>query len=225
MKQYPLKNVGAEAVNILLKKRHRIDEELSKQLMGRVYVLEDGRALLVDYDGTGLLWESHEELTKNYWASLKRALQRNDPLREILPDPHRFETNVLAIVAERPSFLDCDAQSLDFSEKSLDIIDNAIRKFGPERVTTVEVFPWLVAYVGEVIRRLVNGVWNAQDSSAKRAEPEIVDPTGGRYQPVRIYKELLEHGRSASMRAFVQGAVGTQRMLPKVLPAKNKRPT
>jgi hypothetical protein len=47
-------------------------------------------------------------------------------------------------------------------------------------------------------------------------EPDIVDPTGGRYGLLRIYKQLLEYGRTASMRTFVHAALRTHRLLPPI---------
>jgi hypothetical protein len=73
----------------------------------------------------------------------------------------------------------------------------------------------LTAYVGEVIRRQVNGSWEVRTTrEGTRHEPDIVDPTGGRYGLLRIYKQLLEYGRTASMRTFVHAALRTHRLLP-----------
>ena len=211
------KNVSPKVVRQLLgTKTHSVDDEMSKALMGRVYVLDDGSALLVEYDGTGILWPSHSELTARYRASLKRALERKDPLAELLPDPQRFRTDVPAMVAGLPALLGIKPEVLDYSEESLDEVDRAIRQFGSERMMTAEVFPSLIAYVGEVIRRQVRGAWELRAASeGGRLEPEIVEVTGGRHQLLRIYKELLEHGRTASMRAFVHVALRLHRMLPR----------
>jgi hypothetical protein len=147
---------------------------------------------------------------------LKRELDRNDPLTDVLPDPERFPSEVDALVAKLPQLLRIDVSVLDFSEDSLDVIDSAIRRLGSERLLTGDVFPSFVAYVGEVIRRHVNGVW---ELSAPRegmlSAPDVVDVTGKRYSVLRIYKQLLEHGRDASMRAFVHAALRTHRLLPR----------
>ena len=188
---------------------------MSKALMGRLYVLQDGSALFVDYDGSGILWNSHSELAERHRASVKRALDRKHPLNKVLPRPERFRTDVAAMVAELPTLLNIKPQLLDYSEESLDAVDKAIKRLGSERILTAEVFPSLIAYVGEVIRRHVRGAWELRSTQeGTRLEPEIVEITGGRHQLLRTYKELLEYGRAASMRAFVHVALRKHRMIP-----------
>jgi hypothetical protein len=119
------------------------------------------------------------------------------------------------MAAELPPLLGIKPELLDYTEGSLDFVDKAIRRLGSERIMTAEVFPSLMAYVGEVIRRQVHGAWELRSTDGgKRLEPEIVEITGGRHQLLRIYKELLEHGRTASMRAFVHVALRKHRMIP-----------
>ena len=210
------KKVSSKVVRELLKTRiDRIDETMSRELMGKVYVLEDGGALFVDYNGTGVVWDSHEELTARYSANVKQALERRDPLLDVLPDSERFRTDALAMAAELPPLLGIKPEVLDYTEGSLDFVDRAIKRLGSERIMTAEVFPYLLAYVGEVIRRQVRGAWELRSTDGgKRLEPEIVEITGGRHQLLRIYKELLEHGRTASMRAFVHVALRKHRLIP-----------
>ena len=180
-----------------------------------MYVLEDGGAVIVSKDGSGAHWFSCEELVSGHRAVVKAALERKDPLTELLPNPERFRTDVPTMVGELPTLLGIKSESLDYSEKSLDAVDRAIRRLGSERFMSGEVFPSLIAYVGEVIRRHVRGVWEIRSTSdGARLEPEIVEITGGRHQLLPIYKELLEHGRTASMRVFVHVALRKHRMLP-----------
>ena len=81
----------------------------------------------------------------------------------------------------------------------------------PERMLDPDVFAALTAYVGEVIRDATKGRWEMRraSDSEKTWEPWIVDPSGRSYAPFNIYKELLEYGRSASLRVFVQWELGT----------------
>ena len=217
MKRRPGKKLSARALRDLLERvSHRLDPEMSKELMCQVYVLEDGSAALVDYDGRGVLWYSYQEMVSGYWASVRHALDRKDYLGALLPHSERFHTQVGALVADLPRLLGINSDSLDFSEESLDSVDSAIRKLGSQRILTPEIFPSLTAYVGEVIRRQVNGTWEVRTThEGTRHEPDIVDPTGGRYGVLRIYKQLLEYGRTASMRTFVHAALTTHRLRPR----------
>ena len=202
--------------NLLNRISHRLDRELSLEFECNVYVLEDGGAVLVARDGAAVHWYSCEELISGHRDSLRRALERRDQLLDVQPQPERFNTDVPSLVAALPALLRIDASLLDFSERSLDALDSAIRRLGSERILVADVFPSLVAYVGEVIRRQVNGSWEVRTTrEGTRHEPDIVDPTGGRYGLLRIYKQLLEYDRTASMRAFVHAALTTHRLLPR----------
>ena len=208
--------ISARAATKLLERvAHRLDPELTKEMLCPVYVLEDGGAVIVFEDGKGTHWFSYEELLANHRASVRRAQERRDLLTELLPHPEGFRTQVPAMIAQLPSLLGINPKLLDYSEESLDAVDKAIKRLGSERMMTAEVFPSLLAYVGEVIRRRVRGAWelrSTQDGS--RLEPEIVEITGGRHQVLGIYKQLLEYGRTASMRAFVHVALRKHRMSP-----------
>ena len=84
----------------------------------------------------------------------------------------------------------------------------------PEGCSSVDVppvgagTPTVLGDGSVVMRRAIEGRWDMRlDSDGQTCVPWIVDPSGRSYAPVRIYKELLEHGRSASMRAFVAGTI------------------
>ncbi len=183
--------------------------------MRTVYVLADGAALVLEESGRGRLWYSHERMVSEYKATLKLALERHDVLRVLLPQARGFVLQVPALIVELPGLLDIDTVVMDFSEASLAAVDLAIRRLGSERILTPEIFPSLLAYVGEVIRRQVNGSWEVRTTrDGTRHEPDIVDSTGGRYGLLRMYKQLLEYGRTASMRTFVHAALTTHRLRP-----------
>ena len=84
---------------------------------------------------------------------------------------------------------------------------------GTERVLTPSVFAPLVAYIGEVMRQSINGRWEMRlERDKKTWVPWVVDPAGPSYSPVRFYKELIEYGRAASSRVFVEGTLGGGRL-------------
>jgi hypothetical protein len=200
---------------LLADTKHRIDSEASKELMRTVYVLDGGSALLVDPDGNAVLWYSYDRMMSEYRATLNLALERREPLSGLLPLAERFEFEVPMLLTKLPALLGIDIDHLNFSEQSLDAIDSAIRRLGSEYILTPQVFPSLTAYVGEVIRRVVNGSWEVRTTrDGTRHEPDIVDPAGGRYALLRIYKQLIEYGRTASMRTFVHAALRTHRLQP-----------
>jgi len=217
MKMRRGRNLSARATRTFLRQvSHHLDPELSKELRCTVYVLDDGGAVLVYEGGTAAHWFSCEELVTRHRAAVERALARKDPLLDVLPQAERFRNDIQDMIAELPTLLGIDAALLDFSDESLNIIDDAIRRLGSERILTPEIFPSLTAYVGEVIRRQVNGSWEVRTTRGGTChEPDIVDPTGGRYGLLRIYKQLLEYGRAASMRTFVHAALTTHRLLPR----------
>ena len=220
------KKLTAKAARELLNNvPHLLDPEMSYALMGQVYMLKDGAAVFVDVDGRGIHFASHNDLVNRYRRNLNAARERKHPLEELLPAPERFVAAAASLASRLPALLVVDEPLLDFSLDSLAVVDGAVRRLGSHAILTSEVFPSFVAYIGEVIRRQINGAWIVHEVGGARQELDLADSTGGRYGLLRLHKQLLEHGRSASMRAFVHGVIGTQRMLPKVLPAKNKRPT
>ena len=190
---------------------HTRDAEMSKALMCDVYLLADGGGLLVFEDGRGLLYKSYHELLARYQQSSEAAQSFSNPLRDLLAAGPDFVSSVPKLIQNLPAALRIDTSALDLSERSLEAIDKAIKKVGSESVLTAQIFAPLTAYVGEVIRRSVGGRWDMRlDDDGVTWVPWIVDGSGRSYSPVRIYKELIEHGRSASIQTFVRGTVEAQ---------------
>src|SRR5436853_531509 len=82
--------------------------------------------------------------------------------------------------------------ALDFTVVRLRLADEAVRAAGQAQVLTPEVFPALLAYIGEVIRRKVDGTWHVYRTSEDLWDPDVVDKRGERCRLLRIYKEILE---------------------------------
>ena len=186
------------------------DESLSKELtFCSVYNLDHGQVLLVFDSGRGVIYESRDQLVRMYEEAVQRAARKASYLAELLPQGQDFAAQVSRLVAELPGRLSLDPGVLDYSETSLIAIDAAIRKLGPHRVLTPDMFPPLTAYVGEVIRRATAGSWEMRlDRDGETWVPWVVGRSGQEYPPTRISKELLEYGRSASLRTFVSGTIG-----------------
>ena len=208
MKTARRKKLTAKAAGDLLSRvSHRRDAAMSREFMGDFFVLDDGGAVFLDSDGTGLHFYSYDEVVALYWDDVRHAKEHKGSVAELLSDIKRFIDDLPALIAELPAALSVKPESLDFSEASLDLVDSAIRRLGRKRILMPNAFPSLTAYVGEVIRRYVEGTWTLRDVGNGLSEPDIVDATGSPCSLLRLYKELLEHGRNASMRAFVRSVV------------------
>jgi len=107
--------------------------------------------------------------------------------------------------------LKIEPADFDGSEASLDQVDKGLRQLRHQKLLSPKVFGPLVAYVGEVIRNRTQGRWEMRRGADvdRTWEPWIVDPSGRSCPPFAIYKELLEYGRSASLRGWVAGTLAT----------------
>lgn len=173
-------------------------------------------------DGAGNVYTSVEA-----WLELLRSVEslRQQPpmhaLRGRLPQGHHFVEQVPELIDALAAKLNIPLQRLDKSEKSLEVLDQAIQHRGQAECLEADTFAPLVAYVGEVIRQAVNGAWEmrlansvgvgeiivkkvnghweeADLTQGSEQEPEIwepwiIDPQGHGYQPyIHVYGELCE---------------------------------
>jgi hypothetical protein len=203
-----------EAKRILDTTQHSVDHELSWTTMSKAFDLAGGGVLLLLENGRGRLYESKDEL-RAMLDEVEREASRGpqSPCREF-PQGRAFAEQVPELVRGLHRQLKIDADQLDGTEASLDTVDRALRRMSHRQMLHPAVFAALTAYVGEVIRNTTKGRWEMRRAadSEKTWEPWVVDPSGRSYAPFKIYKELLEYGRSGSMRVFVQWelAHGTQ---------------
>jgi hypothetical protein len=175
----PLARVAAR--RLLDETPHVLDRELSVGT-GKVFALADGR--------------------------VERIKQGYSPMLEILPQGEGFAAAVPELLREAPARLGIDASALDFTVESLSLLDAAVRRLGRMKAVSPEVFPWLLAYVGEVIRRTatVGGRWEMRlEEDGRTWIPWIIDARGNLFPVLGFYKDLLEHGpRVLSLRTFVE---------------------
>ena len=75
---------------------HRLDPEMSKELMCKVYRLHDGSAVLIFEDGRGVLYESHKDMVAKYWSDVERAKRGSNSLGELLPQGEAFLGGLLS---------------------------------------------------------------------------------------------------------------------------------
>lgn len=86
-----------------------------------------------------------------------------------------------------------NADQLDFSYRSLDTVSRQAEDYGLDAVQS-ELYDNLVAYVGEVIRRRVNGQWEiAPDSGSypTKEYPHIKAGTNGSLMPINVVWQEL----------------------------------
>jgi hypothetical protein len=119
-----------------------------------------------------------------------------------LPQGEGFPAAVQDLLWQLPELLGVDGTLLDLSESSLDHVDVAIRRMGQQGVLTREVLPALTAYVGEVLRRAVDGQWRMREGPAGW-QPWIVTADNRAHAILGIAKDIQEHGRTVSLRGFV----------------------
>lgn len=97
------------------------------------------------------------------------------------------------LVAELSDRLQIDAKLLDKSYKSLDIVSRQTELYDIDKAIT-ELYDNLVAYVGEVIRKKVNGEWKINSCFAGGAYPYIdIGLKNVQYMPINIVCDNL-HG-------------------------------
>lgn len=205
-KALPVKGVD----RVLDTTEHSLNEGLSRKVLAQAFDLADGGLLLVFESGKGRLYASKDEFQVVFDELERQARQGPVSICRDLHQGRAFAEQVPQLVRRLPTQLNIDASQLDGTEASLDKVDEALRRIRPQRFLRPEVFASLTAYVGEVICNATKGRWEMRQGSDPENtwEPWVVDPSGRTYAPFKIYKELLEYGRSGSLRVFVTWELG-----------------
>ena len=217
MKRAQSRLVDAKTVDRLVIERNgRLDQTaLGKTTLGttfRLYALDDGGAVLVFPDKRGRHFASYNDMLEEHLAMEAWAATGNDTVTGHFPSGEDFIERVSQLMMALPGLIDVEAGRLDATESSIDAIDAAIDAAGSESFLAADVFQSLVAYVGEVIRRAIDGRWELQSPDDGRTwEPDIIDAHGNRCNLLRTYKEILEHGEEGNLRAFVHHTIRTHR--------------
>lgn len=181
-----------------------VDPEISRLAHTRAHQLPDGGELLVFEDGRGRHYESRAAL-----LAMLDEVSRQEPthlLHGLLPLGRAFVDEAPRLAAEFAA----EHGGLDGTERSLDDVDQLVRRRRPRTFLRPEQFQRLVAYVGEVIRAITGGEWRAELAGDGRTwEPWIVEPDGRRHAPFAlVHGELAEWGRDRSIRGVVAGRLG-----------------
>ena len=191
-----------------LRQSGRLDVDASHVALCHVYELIDGRVLLVYSDRLAFVDDSYQELARWLAANKHRSGQVVDEFRDLFPQGKNFVDCVDALIADLPSLLQLSVQRIDFSDDELAAVDRRLRKLPKAEFEGPKLFAALVAYVGECIRRSVDGKWEMVAGSDGTSVPQVVDSRGTVYLPTRIYKDFIDSGHIPSIARFIAGTLG-----------------
>lgn len=151
-----------------------------------VYRVDDGTVLLVLGDGAGTMWPSREKLLASHAAGERKGARGpHDPVGDFFPDADAFVRDVARHAAKLTELVGVDGP-LDGSMESIARVEREVRALPRARRRSPEVVVPLVAYVGESMRRVVDGEWTvmAPRDSTEAARPIVVDRSGRICDPV-----------------------------------------
>ncbi|MDI1475566.1 hypothetical protein QHF84_03115 [Polyangium sp. y55x31] len=115
-----------------------------------------------------------------------------------LPQGAHFIEAVPSLIDELARTLEIPRESLDSSFDSLYLVEKALKKIRPKRriLEIPNLFPGLVAYAGEVMRKATGGEWFLTEVGGSIHEPYVRHGPGGRYMNpwLELYKSITEPG-------------------------------
>jgi hypothetical protein len=117
-----------------------------------------------------------------------------------------FPSLVPVLVEQLPVLLDVSTGRSPGPPVDLPSVEQAVRRTGRKGTLTPDIFPALIAFVGEAIRVRVGGQWRCEDRGHGH-EPYLLYDDGGECQVLRLYKQILEFDDRVSLVAFVEHEV------------------
>ena len=171
---------------------------------------ERGQVILIFSDGSIKLYDDGDslisELTQTAHAKPQHLLQGR------LLFERDFADKVPQLLEGLADRLNLNPQSLDKTEASLDLIDEAIQRIGKAKFLQADLFSQLVAYTGEVIRKQTGGKWEMR-LAGQTWEPWILSADGRYHAPFSIvFRELQSSGKRSSIRGMVNGELRANRL-------------
>jgi hypothetical protein len=131
-----------------------------------------------------------------------------------LPQGPHFAEAVPSLIDELAQHLKLPRESLDSSFDSLHLVDAALKKIRPKKkiLEIPNLFPGLIAYAGEVMRKASGGEWwihEIQEVKGPIYEPYVRYGPGGRYMNpwLETYKSIVEP-RRLFLTAIVSAELG-----------------
>lgn len=184
----------------------------------RVFLHDDGKAILQLATGRGYLIETKDDfnlLVETYESVRRRS--RQHILEGKFPYGVDFPEKAMNIALALPDFLPINRDYLTFEMSSLQAIDHAIHTIGRSKCLEHPIFVSLVAYVGEVMRKSVNGHWNMRVSTFHTEiwEPWIVDRQDRWCNPFIPLYDLLS-GEPGTLYGYINSAIENRHKLRRV---------
>jgi hypothetical protein len=97
-----------------------------------------------------------------------------------------FVDSVPRLLVELPELLGVDATALDLSYPSLDKVSSACERLGMDKVMN-SCYDHLVAYVGEIIRQRINGLWAMRTEHTEHPYPFVgIGLPNVEYMPINV---------------------------------------
>ncbi|MDC3953510.1 hypothetical protein [Polyangium jinanense] len=113
-----------------------------------------------------------------------------------LPQGPHFVEAVPSLIDELAKIIKIPRESLDSSFDSLQLVDKALKKVRPKKriLEIPNLFPGLIAYTGEVMRKATGGAWWLNEVAGPIYEPYIRYGPGSRYMDAwgEMYKSITE---------------------------------
>jgi hypothetical protein len=167
-----------------------------------VYLHEDGRVMRllpnIGLGRFGTLYADAEEINLII-TRLKDPTQKRSShiLEGLMLYQAEFIDHLADMVAGLESRFNLKSGELDYSPKSVDMLQRRAKRYGRKACLEAVAFSGLVAYLGEMMRRSFNGEWHMRQSvsHADIWEPWIVDSEGRECNSFSyLYRGLAEDG-------------------------------
>ena len=181
-----------------------LDDSLSKELEYNTYLLPDQRVLLELDEGEGIVYQSLEDI-----YSLINGLEESEEGVHLLSKT-KFSIDKLTdsswCIEKLSSILQIPASKLDFSILSIEEIDQLLNT-EIEELEDVELEMSLIIYVGEIIRRKVNGQWFIKEVIE---DDEIINEpwlSMNHFDYFQVFLPVIQElnkGENISLRAIVE---------------------
>jgi hypothetical protein len=211
-----VRNVRKKEVDDLSKLPWTHDEALS---MGGAHarVLSDGRVItFILADGSGTLCPSRaaaEEMKRRYDETDRKTIEQfrtgfRDPGLTLLPPVADFIRDVEAHAKSLGPRLRIADEALDGTLASLDVVDTALKKIPWAKRQVPDLVTPLVAYVGEVMRKVSDGRWTTTTNAGHEDEPMVIGRDGRLCQPyAEVFLPMVEPSRRIPLLSAVEGAL------------------
>jgi hypothetical protein len=191
LRKFPgLRGVSVKEVRALSKLAWVRDDALSDETF-EARVLPDGRVLaFLSEDDRAVLYPSREALAEvNRECAKTRAQMPTGPIdvaRTLLPPLDDFLRDVEVHAKSLGKVLRLPDAVLDGTQESLNAVDKAVWRMPRAKRMTPEVVTPLVAYVGEVMRRVCEGRWTRLPATWKERIP-VCEPSAVAEWEVRYW--------------------------------------